>query len=200
MTKYQFLAELEQRLSGLPREDVKERLAFFDEMIDDLIDEGLTEEQAVEKIGTVDDVVSQILEETPLTKLIKEKIKPKHKLEAWEIVLLVIGSPIWISLIAAALAVAMSMYVSVWAVIIFLWAVFASFVACAAGLAAVAPGLMIAGRVADGLLLIAAALVLAGLAIFAFFGCRAATKGILMLTKKIALAIKKPFCRKEKGK
>ena len=36
MTKYQFLAELEQRLSGLPREDVKERLAFFDEMIDDL--------------------------------------------------------------------------------------------------------------------------------------------------------------------
>ena len=49
-----------------------------------------------------------------------------------------------------------------------------------------------------GIALIGVALVCAGLGIFLFFGCNAATKGAVMLTKVIALGIKKAFVGKEK--
>lgn len=200
MTKKEFLSGLGDELSGLPRDDVDERLAFFGEMIDDLMDEGLTEDEAVARIGSVESVAEQILADIPLTKLVKEKIKPKRKLATWEIVLLAAGSPLWLVLAATALVIVLSVYIVIWTVVISLWAIFASFAATAVGVLAVAPGLIISGRALEGVLLISAALVLAGLAIFAFYGCKKATDGAVWLTKKTALAIKKPFCRKEKGR
>ena len=56
------------------------------------------------------------------------------------------------------------------------------------------------GEQARGLALIGAGLVLAGLSIFLFFGCRQASKGTLVLTKKIALWTKSMFLRKESTK
>ena len=58
MSKQEFLALLREGLSGLPREDAEERLAFYGEMIDDLMEDGMTEEDAVARIGPVDSVVS----------------------------------------------------------------------------------------------------------------------------------------------
>ncbi len=42
-------------------------------MIDDRVEEGLTEEEAISEIGTVNEILSQIIEEIPLSKLVKEK-------------------------------------------------------------------------------------------------------------------------------
>ena len=47
-----------------------------------------------------------------------------------------------------------------------------------------------------GIALIGASLACAGLSIFLFFGCKTATKGTVVLTKKIALGIKKRLVRK----
>lgn len=198
MTKKEFLSKLDSNLAGLPRADIEERLAFFSEMIDDSVDEGMTEDEAVARIGSVDKVIEQILADTPLSKLVKEKIRPKRRLATWEIVLLAAGSPLWLVLAAAALVILLSIYIVIWSVIVSLWSVFASFAACAAAFVAVAPGLFIAGRALDGTLLISASLVLAGLSVFAFYGCKKATDGATWLTKKTALLIKKPFCRKDK--
>ena len=89
MTKQEFLVDLGLGLSCLPQEDAEERLSFYSEMIDDRIEEGLSEEEAVREMGAVDGIVSQIVAEVPLSKLVKKKIKPKRRLRAWEIVLLV---------------------------------------------------------------------------------------------------------------
>ncbi len=43
MNKQAFLTQLRKGLSGLPQEDIEERLAFYSEMIDDRIEEGLSE-------------------------------------------------------------------------------------------------------------------------------------------------------------
>ena len=161
MTKNEFLSKLDSNLTGLPRADIEERLAFFSEMIDDSVDEGMTEDEAVARIGSVDKVIEQILADTPLSKLVKEKIRPKRRLATWEIVLLAAGSPLWLVLAAAALVILLSVYIVIWSVIVSLWSVFASFAACAAAFVAVAPGLFIAGRALDGTLLISASLVLA---------------------------------------
>ena len=59
-------------------------------MIDDRMEEGLTEAEAIAGIGSVDKIVTQIVAETPITKLVREKVKPKRSLQAWEIILLVL--------------------------------------------------------------------------------------------------------------
>ena len=113
MDKQTFLAQLRKGMSGLPQEDVEERLTFYSEMIDDRMEEGCTEAEAVAEIGPVEEVLAQIVADIPLTKLVKEKMKPKHTLKAWEIVLLVLGSPLWLSLLVSAAAIVVSFYVVV---------------------------------------------------------------------------------------
>ncbi len=199
MTKLKFLLSLHDRLSGLPQYELEERLNFYSEMIEDRMEEGLPEEEAVSAIGSVDDIAEQIIADIPLVKIAKEKIKPKRRLSAWEIVLLALGSPIWLSLLIAAFAVVLSLYVSLWSVIISLWAVFASVIGCALCGIAVGIGFAVGGDPIAGGAMIGAGLVCAGLSIFIFFGCKAATKGILLLTKKLALAIKNLFIKKERA-
>ena len=97
------------------------------------MEEGLSEDEAVSAIGTVDKIVEEIIGEIPLSKIAKEKIKPKRRMKAWEVVLLILGSPLWISLILAAFAVVLAVYASLWSVIVSLWAVFASIAGCAFG-------------------------------------------------------------------
>ena len=193
MKKREFIIELQQRLSGLPKQDVEERISFYCEMIDDRIDEGYTEEEAVLAMGSVDEIASQILSDIPLTRITKEKIRPKRRIKAWKIVLLALGSPIWLCLIAAGLAVILSVYIVLWSAIVSLWAVFGSLVGCAAGGLLGGIALAVLENGLAGLALIGAAIACAGIAIFFFFSCAAATNGAVWLTKKIILGLKKCF-------
>ena len=200
MRKQEFLNRLQEGLSGFPREDIAERMAFYSEMIDDRMEEGLTEAEAVEGIGYVDKIVQQITAETPITRLVKEKVKPKRRLQAWEIILLVLGFPLWFSLLAAAFAIILSLYIVIWAVIISLWAAEVSIIVCAFAGLAVGNLLIWQGETMQGILMISAGFVLAGLSIFLFFGCRALTKGAAILTKDITVGIKSLFVGKDNKK
>ena len=200
MTKQEFIDALRKKLSGLPDREVEERLNFYSEMIDDRIEEGREEADAVADFGSVDDVAERIIADIPLTKIAKERIKPKRRLKAWEITLLAVGSPIWLSLAVAAVAVVLSLYVALWSVIVSVWAAFASLAACALGVGVAGGALALVGFAPSGAAMIGAALVCAGLAIFSFFGCKAATKGVLLLTAKIAFGIKNCFVGKESAK
>lgn len=197
MSKQEFLAQLRKGLSGLPQDDIEERLTFYTEMIEDQIEEGLSEGEAVSAIGSVDEIVAQVVAEIPLVKIAKERIKPKRRLSAGEVVLLALGSPIWLSLGIAAFAAILSLYISLWAVIISLWSVFASFAACSIGGVLACVIFAVGGNGASGVAMLAAGIVCAGLAIFMFYGCKAATKGTLILTKKMAIWIKNCFIKKE---
>ncbi len=197
MTKLKFLLALHKSLSALPQEDVEERLRFYSEMIEDRMEEGLSEEEAVAAIGSVEDIAAQIILEVSPAPAATKIPKPNRNLKVWEIVLLVLGSPVWLSLLIAAAAVVLSLYVSLWAVIVSLWAVFASLIACAfAGIAA-GIGFTFGSNALVGTALIGAGIVCAGLAVLLFIGCNAATKGTLLLTKRIPGSIKKSFSKKE---
>lgn len=199
MSKQEFLSTLRKGLSGLPQDDIEERLTFYSEMIEDRKEDGLSEEEAVSAIGSAQEIVAQVVAEIPLVKIAKERIKSKRRLSAGEIVLLALGSPIWLSLGIAAFAVILSLYISLWAVIISLWAVFASFIGCSIGGVLACVVFTVGGNGASSLAMLAAGIVCAGLAIFMFYGCKAATKGTLILTKKIAIWTKNCFIKKEEA-
>ena len=199
MTKREFLEKLRQAMSGLPKDDVEERLNFYSEMIDDRIEEGLSEEDAVSKIGSPESVAAEVLSEIPLSKLVKEKAKSRGKLKTWEIVLLAVGSPVWFPLLIAAIAVALSLYVTIWAVLVSLWSVPVSLAACLPAGIIAGVILMAHGNAFAGIALLGIGFFAAGLAIFAFFGCKNLSKLVLLLTEKLALGIKSLFVRKEKN-
>lgn len=197
MSKQDFLTALRRGLSDLPQEDVEERLAFYSEMIDDRMEEGLSEEDAVSAVGAVDEIASQIVADSSPARSAKEK--PQRRLTAWGIVLLILGSPIWLPLGVAAVAVVLSLYAVLWSVIVSLWTVFAALVGCALGGVAGGVGFACGGQTLSGAATVGAGLVCAGLSIFLFFGCKAATDGVLTLTKAFAVRLKSGFVKKEEA-
>ena len=195
MRKQEFLVRLKRKLHGLPKRDVDDRIRFYSEMIDDRMEDGLSEKDAVAAIGSVDEIASQIVEDSSAYN--PSGNKPKRRLRTWEITLLAVGSPVWLSLAIAIFAVVLSIYVVLWSLVISLWAILASFIGCAVGGVLAGTVIAIGGNGATGIAMIAAGVVCAGLAILLFFGCKAATRGTLLLTKKITLIIKGRFVKKE---
>ena len=197
MNKNEFLQDLRKNLSGLPQGEVDERISFYEEMIDDRVEEGLTEEEAIEAVGPVNTIVLQTIADTPLTKIVKERVSPKRRMKAWEIILIVLGSPLWLSLLIAAFAVLLAIYVTMWSFVICFWSIFISFIAGAVGGIAGGVFLCCTGNVTQGLLFVSAGLLLTGLSVYTFYGCKASTKMMAEFSAGIVLRIKRWFVRKE---
>ena len=200
MNKQTFMTLLHARLVGLPRHDLEDRLNFYSEMIDDRIEEGLSEEEAVRDIENVDEIASSIFKnaDTPSTPTFKDK--RKKKLSKKEITLLAVCSPLWISLVIAAGAVAISLAVAATAIIIslyaVLWSVVISLWATSVSLAVCAPASIILSifhlfyeNPLNAGFLLSGALLCAGLAIIMMIGTIYLTRGSARLTKKSFLSI-----------
>ncbi|NMA04972.1 MAG: DUF1700 domain-containing protein [Acholeplasmataceae bacterium] len=190
MTKKEFLNELERKLKGLPKQDIEDRLSFYSEMIDDYIEDGLTIEEAINKIGSSDEIVSKIVNETSLTKIVKEKVKPKRKLETWEIVLIVISFPIWLPLLILFLTFVLVGFILLWSMVIVLWSVFGSLVGATASGLINTLVLLFSDKLVISLGALGISLLSAGGAIFLFLASVWATKYTFELTKKVILKIK----------
>ena len=197
MNKPEFLSGLRERLAGLPEEDIGRSMEYYSEMIDDRMEDGLSEAEAVLAMGSLDEVVAQILAETSLPKLVRARVRRRRPLlRAWEIVLLVLGSPVWLPLCIAALVIFLAIYLVIWSMVLTLYAVdFSVAVSGIAGLLG-AFALVFHGRLAQGIFLFGGCLACAGLAVLMFFGFNFITKGVLVLSKKIILGIKSCFIRK----
>lgn len=198
MTKQQFDSMLRQKLNGLPAEDIERSADFYAELIEDRMEEGMSEEEAVAALGDAAEIAAGILADTPIQKLIREKVRPKRKMKAWEIVLLVLGSPLWISMILAAVSCIAAVYICLWTVVI-------AFYAAAAALllgfpVGICTGIyfMTQGKIASGFFMIGAGICAGGLAVFVYFLSNAAAKGVILLTKTCARAVKKAIIGKEK--
>ena len=178
MKKDEFLKLLEKRLSGLPKADIEDRLEFYSESIDDRVEEGKTEEEAINDIGSIDEVVNNILRQTPLTKIVKEKVKPKRSLSSLEIVLLIVGFPLWFPLLMVCGVLMLVAYLLTWILVIVTYALELG----AIGYGAVAAYAFIASLSTH---------MDYRFALVFFFVCVAATKLSIRFTKSILLGIKR---------
>lgn len=196
MNKIDFINELKIRLGSLPEEDVQKSIDYYSELIDDYIEDGKSEEEAVESLGELDEIVSQIIADTPLPKLVKAKVKNNRALRAWEIVLLVLGSPVWLSMLIAVFAVIISVYVVLWSVVVTLYSVVLSIalvtlVFLLGIFVSAVKGLMI-----NAVIFFALTLILAGLTILFFIGTNYFAKAMILVSKLIVKSIKNMFVRR----
>ena len=176
MNKQEFLQRLQASLAALPTEEQVERLAFYSEMIDDRVEEGMTEEEAVAAIGATELPPEAVLQ-------------PKQ--QTWKTVLLLVGSPIWLSLAVVVLVVAISLAAVVLAAIVSVLA--SAFALIAGGICGAIVGILhlLNGSFPAGLFLLGCACTSAALAIFVTVGGVAAAKSLRRSGKKIHDAVQR---------
>ena len=113
MNKIEFLAAVSAKLTGLLPEEIKGHINFLSEMIDDRVEEGLTEAEAVKAMGEPDQVASAILSDAPNGAAPIAKATPRKKKRIrCRSVLLAITSPIWASLLLAVVVTLFSIIVA----------------------------------------------------------------------------------------
>lgn len=170
MTKSEFLNGLDARLSALSLSDREQSLEYYAEMIDDRIEDGMSEADAVADIGRPDAIARRILLEMPLTALTSPIKKTARSPLTY--VLIVLGTPIWGSLLIAAAAILIALY----AVVVSL---FVSY--CAVGIALFAGAIAgiygtvsfaVHGKPAQAMAMLGAGGVCAGLGLLMCFGLK----------------------------
>lgn len=190
MNKAEFIAKLEDKLRGLPQSDINKSLDYYSEMIDERIDEGMDENEAVAQLGDINDIATQILMETPLPELVKAKAKAKSKISAGEAALLAMGSPLWITLLIAAAIVALAVYVIIWS---FIGAVYCGIVAMAAeGALCLVAGVsyLIKNSMQNGLLLVGLCPLFIGGALMLLPPANCLAKQIIKLSRSVVIWVK----------
>ena len=196
MDKQAFLAAIRQGISTLPPPDIEKSLAYYSEMIDDRMEDGINEEEAVAALEAPDAIAQQILLDTPLPKLVKAQVKPRHERTKGEMILLVLGSPIWVSLLLSAMAVAVALYSVCWAVLLSLYAVDLSLaLAALAGL--LQGGISVfAGSHMQAVFYLGAGIACFGLAVLLFFAFNKVTALLIRGSKQAVMHIKYAVVKK----
>ena len=202
MNRLEFINALGGRLEQLPKEEVQKVLDYYVESINDRMEAGMSEEEVIEAFGDLDMLAAEILVEqgylappaAPVPVLEPEPGSPdmpppagqKKHLPVWAVVLLILGSPIWLSLGVAAAAVGLSVYIVVLALLFSLWCIAISFAAAGAAgavlsfLAPVTPDTL-----AFRLLACGACLVLAGIGVLLLPACRGISGGFGHLHRRL---------------
>ena len=186
MNKTEFLDALRHALGKLPSYEVEQSIAFYAEMIDDRIEDGMSEQEAVAALGSVH------AETPPIPKAIAKANTGSRTLN---IVLLAILSPIWVTLALAFACMVLAIYLAIWSVVVALWAVVLTLLLCAPigvfGLAWCAA----TGFPLSGIWVFGCGLAGAGLGLFSWFGVLAASKGLVNLTHSFSRWVKGLFIK-----
>lgn len=196
MNKTDFLEALKKGLKDYSPNEIAQYTDYYSEMIDDRIEEGLSEEEAVADVGTPEAAVAQIKTENPITNRKRERVP----LKTWQIVLIAVGSPIWLSLLIAFASIIFSLIAGILSALVSLYsvclAISASSVACI-----ISPIIFIINKnYLAAVFFFGLGLLLAALAIYSFIGLRSLTKLLTKGCKNLILWIKKLFTRKEELK
>lgn len=193
MNKAAFLEALRPRLKGLSEEDIMNSLDYYSEMIDERIEDGLTEEEAVAAVGSVEQAAAQILSEIPLKRIIKQRFQRSRALTGLEIALIVLGSPLWLSLLFAAFMLLLGVVIAVFAVVVSIFAVHLALLISAVAVVVGGVVLIFMRGVLPALMMVGAGLAAAGLGLLLWPVIRLAAKAAVKFCKKLMLIVKEAF-------
>ena len=124
MTRDEFLGRLGELLACLPADQVRETQEFYAEAIADRMEDGMGEEEAVAAMGTPGEVAEAVLDDLPAVPRAIARTRRRSTTLLW--VLTIVGSPVWVPLLVAFAAVAVTVYVCIWVLALCVWIVAAA--------------------------------------------------------------------------
>ena len=193
MNKQEYLDALGRALAQMPGEEREKQIAYYDELIQDMCEDGMSETEAVSRLGEPDAVAQELLAALPLSTLVKTRVRPSGGFSPLVIALLVLGFPLWFPLLSSAFVVVLSLLIT-------LWALFVSYAAVvfALGLCAVATPLALVFGFAEGspLVLIGLALTSAGLCVLGALLIPPLFRGLTALCRAVVRSVKSIFIKK----
>lgn len=199
MTRAQFILELTERLDKLSEKDREKALEYYLELIDDRIDDGIPEEEAVAAVGSLDEIAEQTSGDFSVSVPAKPALTERtHK--RWITVLLIAGFPVWFSLLAAAFAIIISFCAGIFSVVVSLFATSVAAGVCAPAALLLGIQTLVSQGFAAALVYWGIALVCAGLAVFLWIGGHYTVKGSIRIAKGSWLWIQSSFLQKEDAK
>lgn len=110
MDKAAFLRQLSVELSQCGRNDRRKSLNYYSELIEDYKEDGMSEQEAVAALGSPSVIAADILEEQGDVRRMSVGMKVLIG------VLLVLGFPLWGSLVLAAALLVLNVYILLWCV------------------------------------------------------------------------------------
>lgn len=179
MTKAEYLSRLESLLSCLPEGQRAESLAFYEEMILDRMEEGLSEEEAVSTLDAPGVVA---------------KTRRKSRVLLW--VLVILGFPVWGALLAALAITVLSFYATVWIFVAVVWGLAVLLVlGCPLFLLFAICGVIV-GNAPYTLVEFGAALVALGLGLLLVRLAFELTRGVALLSAAVVRRAMSPFVKR----
>lgn len=98
MKKKEFIHRLRYRIRNLDKQEINDVVAYYSELIDDRMENGEKEEEAVASLGSLETIVEAIMEERGRSASFGQKGRKRKKLTAGKIVLVILLFPLWIVL------------------------------------------------------------------------------------------------------
>ena len=193
MNKAEFLQALAARLNGLTAQERERALNFCAEGIDDRVEDGMEENDAVAALGDVETVARELLADRPLGAVVRERVRREGS--AGRIALLICASPLLLTLFA----VGLSAYAALWAAMIAVYAAVASLLIAGAACALGGVALMFVQGAAPGLCVCGAGLTSFALGLLLIAPTKAAGKGLWRLTKAFGRGCKRLIVGRRKN-
>ncbi len=184
MTKAEFIRKLRSSLGRLKKAELKQTLEYYSELIDDRVDAGESEAEAVAALGSIDDIAGSILGNASENGDLRPDSRPINT------TLLILGSPIWLSLLIVAFAVILALFVTVWACIIAFIA--ADFALVVSGIGCIVGGAF-SGSLNSALFIIGCGCISVAVGLALFYPIKLLTELCVKLIKWSSLMIAKPF-------
>ena len=169
MTKKEFIEALSWQLKALPKKERESSLAYYEEMIGESMEDGLSEEEAVAAAGTPEEASEEIFKGLSLidkARMTISKSGRSRNATKAEKVLICLGLPILIPLIIAAVSIGLALFVTAWAVFLSWCAVLIALIAGGVGIFAFGIAALVRADAAGGLMYAGAGLVCSGIGLF----------------------------------
>ncbi|MEG0314729.1 MAG: DUF1700 domain-containing protein [Erysipelotrichaceae bacterium] len=129
MKKQEFREELIRGLSSLSKDECNKILDYYEENIADRIEEGMNEEESIAALGNIDEIITNTINEQSFVSIINQKVNSSKENSSnktiWYIIAIV-GSPLWLPLLFAAIILLLSAYLVIWSLVFSLGAVLIS--------------------------------------------------------------------------
>ncbi|MDD5799281.1 MAG: hypothetical protein PUD09_01325 [Coriobacteriales bacterium] len=201
MTRDEWLTQLCAKLldQGISKKDVQEAQEFYAEALDDRMEDGMTEAEAVADLGDVRDACDSVVESLPPVRRAVAGVRQSRERTVLVIVLLILGAVAWVPLAAGLALLAVAVYAAIWCVIAALWAVDITLLLMGGvGIAALVEGLT-TGVTLTGVYSCGVGLVLCGAGIALMPVMAMCSVQLARLTGKYARWLKHFFVRVAKG-